>query len=295
MEWGDVMVFLALLRAKSLHEAGARLGVDRSTISRRAAALERSLGAQLFVRTREGIRPTAAAARLVPIAEKMEQGATELAEAARGADELARGVVKVATTEALAAFLVAEGLLALREKHPDLVIELLGGNRPVDIARGEADIALRIVPPREAQLRVRCVARIGFGLFASPSYVRARGVPRTPAALRGHDVLLPGGELSKAPEARWLGARPGVGVVFRTSSMSALVAAAAAGLGVAPLATAWGDRVADLERLMTLDEVPKRAVWLVTRPQARGALRVVGERIAAILGRAMSPARPNSR
>jgi DNA-binding transcriptional LysR family regulator len=291
MEWGDVKVLLALLRAKSLHEAGTRLGVDRSTISRRVAALERSLGAQLFVRTREGIRPTAAAARLLPIAEKMEQGAAELAEAARGADELARGVVKIATTEALAAFLVAEGLLALREQHPDLVIELLGGNRPVDIARGEADIALRVVPPREAHLRVRCVARIGFGAFAAASYVRARGVPRTAAALRGHDVLLPGGELSRAPEARWLAARPGVRVVFRTSSMSALVAAASAGLGVAPLATAWGDRVTGLERLMTLDDVPKRAVWLVTRPEGGGALRVVGDRIAAILGRAMSPIR----
>src|SRR5215471_5434530 len=122
MEWGDVKVFLALLRAKSLHEAGARLGVDRSTISRRAAALERSVGAQLFVRTREGIRPTTAAERLRPIAERMERDATLLAEAARGADDLASGgVVKVATTEALAAFLVEEGLLALREQHPGLV------------------------------------------------------------------------------------------------------------------------------------------------------------------------------
>jgi hypothetical protein len=68
--------------------------------------------------------------------------------------------------------------------------------------------------------------------------------------------------------------------------MPALVAAASAGMGIAPLVTGWGARTGTLERLMTLDEVPKRAAWLVTRPEPRAAVRVVGERIAGILSRA---------
>lgn len=286
MEWDDVRVLLALLRAKNLNEAGARLGVDRSTISRRLGALEKALGARLFTRTREGLRPTAAVERLRPHAERMEVEAAALANAAV-AREVVSGVVRVATTEALGPFLVAEGLLGVRDQHPDLVVEVLGGNRPVDLARGEAELAVRIAPLRDASLKARCVARLGIGLFASPAYVRARGLPRSAAALRGHDVLLPSGELGVLPEARWLAARPGVRVVFRSSSMPALVAAAVAGFGLAALSLPWGDREPGLERVMTLDDIPRRPVWVVTHAEsaARAAVRVVADRVASIFAR----------
>ncbi len=153
------------------------------------------------------------------------------------------------------------------------------------LTRGEADIALRLVRVKEAALRVRCVARLGFGLFAAPHYLHARGVPRTPAALSGHDVLLPGGELAATPEGKWLEARAGVRVVFRSNSFPTLVEAAAAGLGIVPLALVWGDRDRRLERLMPIESVAKRGVWLVTKPEGalRTEVRVVGDRIAAIL------------
>jgi DNA-binding transcriptional LysR family regulator len=289
MEWDDVRVLLALLRARNLNEAGTRLGVDRSTISRRLGALEKNLGARLFTRTREGLRPTAAVERLRPHAERMELEAAALAHAAV-ATEPVSGVVRVATTEALGAFLVAEGLLGVREQHPELVVEILGGNRPVDLARGEADLAVRVTPLREASLKVRCVARLGIGLFASPAYVRARGLPRSVAALRGHDVLLPSGELSQMPEAKWLAARPGVRVAFRTSSMPALVAAAVAGFGLAPLTLPWGDREPGLERALVLEEIPRRPVWIATHAESavRPAVRVVGDRLASIFARAVA-------
>jgi len=285
MDWADVHTLLVLLRARTLQQAATLLGVDRTTVGRRVDLLEDRLGAKLFVRTREGVRPTATAERLRPYAERMEIEAASLAQAARAGSKVATGIVRIATTEALSTFLVAEGLLALREQHPDLLIELLGSNRPVDLGRGEADIALRLVPAKEAALRVRCIARLGFGLFAAPSYLHARGLPRTPAGLAGHDVLLPGGELGATPESKWLAARAGVRVVFRSSSFPTLVEAAATGLGIVPLALAWGDRERRLERLMALDQVPRRGVWLVTKPEGalRTEVRVVGDRIAAIL------------
>lgn len=287
MQWDDVRVFLALLRAKNLADAAARLGVDRSTASRRLAALEEAVGATLFTRTREGLRPTAAVERLRAHAERMEAEAAALAHAAAAHERRAKGLVRVATTEALAAFLVAEGLLSVREHHPELFVELLGGNRPVDLTRGEADLALRLVPLKEAELRVRAIAKLGIGLYASPSYVRARGVVRSAGALAGHDVLIPSGELASLPEAKWLASRPDVRVVFRTSSMGALLAAAIAGLGIAPLSLPWGDREPGLERLLVLDDVPKRTVWLAAHPEsaAREAVKVVSERIAAIFSR----------
>lgn len=287
MEWDDVHVLLALLREKNLRGAGARLGVDASTISRRLSALEQTIDARLFVRTREGLKPTARAVRLLPLAERMESDAASFVHMLRAGDARATGVVRVATTEALARMLVSEGLLELRVEHPNLVIELISGNHEVNLARGDADIALRLSPLKQPALRARCIATMGIGLFAAPSYLRARGSARTIAALRGHDVLLPTGELSRLPEARWLAARHGVRVVLRSNSMPALVEAAIRAHGLVPLPLGWGDSEPALERALVLEAIPHRKVWLVTHESADGrpAIQVVAREMAAVLAR----------
>jgi DNA-binding transcriptional LysR family regulator len=293
MVWDDVRVFLAILRAGGLGEAAARLGIDRSTVSRRIAALEEGLGVRLFARTRDGFKATAAAIRLRAHAERMEVEAAALSQAATAGHGEVSGLVRVATTEALATLLVSEGLLATGRLYPDLSIEIVSGNRPVDLARGEADLALRLAPLREASLRARCVARVGIGLFASPDYLRERGHPRSAKALRGHDVLLPSGELSRMPEAKWLARQRGARVVFRSNSMPALVAAAVAGRGLVPLGLAWGDGTPGLTRVLVLDDLPKRAIWLVTPAEGAksGAAQVVADGIAAIFARRLAAPR----
>lgn len=287
LAWDDVRVLLALLRTRSLAGAGKALGVDRSTMSRRVSTLEKALGAKLFLRTREGLRPAAAAERLRAQAERVEAEMRAFEQAATAKGEKASGTVRVATTEAFGAFLVEQGLLDLRREHPDVVVEIVGGNRPVDIGRGEAEIALRLVPLTEAALKARCVARLGFGLYAAPSYSRARGIPRDGEQLLGHDVLLPSGELSQLPEAKWLLSREGARVVFRSSSMPALVAACAAGHGLAVLTRPWGGLHPGLEEVFAIDDLPRRPLWLVVQPDVakRPEVRVVVERISAIAER----------
>jgi DNA-binding transcriptional LysR family regulator len=287
LSWDDIRVVLAIMRAKNLGEAGARVGLDASTVSRRLAVIEKGLGAKLFSRTRDGLRPTQAAERVRRHAEVMEVEAASIVKGAVATDGEVRGVVRVATTDALARVLVAEGLLRVREEHPDLMIEILGGNRPVDLSRGEADIAVRIADPDKPALRARCVAKMGVALFASPAYLRARGAVRSAASLRGHDVLLPTGELARLPESKWLASRAGVHPVFRSNSMPALVAAAIGGHGLVPLPIGWGDSERELERAFVLESIPSRKVWLVTHEDAmdRPATKVVAEKIAVILGR----------
>jgi DNA-binding transcriptional LysR family regulator len=287
MDWDDVRVFLAVAQAASLAQGARAVGLDRSTASRRLAALEAALGAQLFVRAPGGLRLTTAGRRLTHRAEAMGQAARAmLAEATLEQAELA-GTVRVATTEAFAVLLVQEGLLALRAQHPQLVVELLGGNRPLDIARGEADLALRVSPVKEAHVKVRRVARLGLALFASEDYVRRRGAPASPKALAGHDVVLLGGELAVVPEAQWLASQPGVQVAFRSSSMSALLAAVSGGAGIGAFTDAWGARTEGLRRLFALEFIEPRPLFLATAPEAaaRPAVRVVADHIAEILGR----------
>jgi DNA-binding transcriptional LysR family regulator len=287
VQWDDVRVLLALLRSRKLDAAARGLGLDPSTLSRRLARLEERLDARLFERTREGLRPTRAAEALRPHAEAMELEAAALLQELRAEETRVSGVVRVAATEALGRILVAEGLLAVRGEHPDLLVELFAENRPMDLARGEADIAVRLAELRQSSLRARCVAKTGVALFAAPAYLRARGTVRTPAGLRGHDVLVPSGDLSRLPESRWLASRPGVRVVFRSNSMPALLAAAVAGHGIVPLPVGWGESEPALERVLSLEAIPKRKVWLVTHPTTgdRPAVRVVFDRLVSIFER----------
>ncbi len=261
--------------------AARRLGIDKSTTSRRLETCERALGTKLFLRTREGIRPTAQCERLRPHLERMEAEMIALTSAAAADGETITGTVRIATTEGMASRLVAGGLLELRRHHPALTIEILGGNRPVDLARGEADLAVRVTPTQEAGLKVRVLGKFPIALFGASSYLRARGLPRNPSQLTGHDVLCPSGELSVLPEARWLRSRPGVHAVFSSSSLPALVEAAVRGYGIVPVTRAWGESVAGLELLFTLDHIAARPTWLVMRPDVaeRAAVRLVADRI----------------
>lgn len=282
LDWDDARLLLALLRAPSLVAGARALGIDKSTASRRMEALERTLGARLFVRTREGLRPSAVGERLRGHAERIEAEMLALTSTAVAGGEEIVGRVRIATTEGLASRLVAGGLCELRTSHPGLELELLGGNRPLDLSRGEADLAVRVTPTTDPSLKVRVLGRFPISLFASPAYLRARGLPRTAAQLHGHDVLLPSGELEVLPEARWLRERPGVQVALRSSSLPALVEACVRGHGILPITRAWGESVAGMDHLFELEHVAARPTWLVMHPDVaqRPAVRVVADRIA---------------
>ena len=285
MNWDDLRVFLAVVQARNVAEAARDLRVNRSTLSRRMTALEDALGTRLFLRTREGLRLSPAGAQLARHVERMAAEASEITRTGLMPDDTVAGVVRLATTEGFASHLVQLGLLDLRQRHPDLVIEILTGNRPADLSHGEADLALRLLPPKESQLRARRIADMNIALYASPAYLRDRGRPRSPDDLSGHDAILTCGELARLPEAQWLSKVPGVRVAFRSNNFPALLAAAVAGLGVLPVATAWGDREPRLTRLFDLPDVPSRPLWLVTAADAaqRAAVRIVAERVRELL------------
>jgi len=142
-DWDDIRVFLALWRARSLGQAATRLGVDISTASRRLVALEEQLGARLFERTRQGLAPTHIAELIQPAAELMESAHARVVRDASGVDTEAEGVVRVSAPAGLMQEFVAPALVRLRAQHPRLRVELAASNRPVDLARREADLALR--------------------------------------------------------------------------------------------------------------------------------------------------------
>jgi DNA-binding transcriptional LysR family regulator len=147
LPWDDVQLFLAIAETGSLSRAAKRLRVGQPTMSRRLADLEGRLGYPLFQRQVAGVALTSAGEQLVEPARKMAEWAGEVARAAdRGERGGPRGVVRVTAPPGVAFDFVAPFARVVRDRYPELRLEVLSAVRVLDLARGEADLALRLRP-----------------------------------------------------------------------------------------------------------------------------------------------------
>ncbi len=199
--WDDVRIFLALHRERTLAGAAARVGLDASTLSRRLAALEESLGARLFDRTREGLVPTDGAERLLAAAEEMASAHARFSRDASAFEREAEGVVRLSVPPGVADAFVAPALVRLRKKHPRIRIELDASVRYVDLTRREADLAIRTTRPQSGDLVVLKLAEQRW----TPMVSAARAKKMAPVASWGElDWIAWGEELGHLPPAQWL-------------------------------------------------------------------------------------------
>lgn len=230
LRWDDAKVLLALLQGRSLARAGARLGVNASTVSRRLDALEAAVGAHLFDRTPDGVLPTALAEALGPHAEAMERAAAGLALAAEGREQAPEGEVRLTAPPGVAEFLVAPALPRLARRHPRLRLVLDASVAYADLTRREADLALRTTRPSSGDLLVKKLGDVLGGVYGARRYAAEVGPLRR---LEDARWITWGDDLGHLAPARLLADRvPADRLVLRTSHMGAQVAAAAAGLGL---------------------------------------------------------------
>lgn len=147
ISWEDLRLFLAVAETGSFSAAAKRLQLGQPTVSRRLADLEYALGYQLFNRTASGAAPTAAASRLLEPARKMAEWAGEVARAAAAGDRTPQGIVRIAAPPGVAFDFVAPFAAHVRERLPQVQLEVLSKIEYLDLARGEADLALRMRAP----------------------------------------------------------------------------------------------------------------------------------------------------
>ncbi|HUJ60716.1 MAG TPA: LysR family transcriptional regulator [Kofleriaceae bacterium] len=286
--WDDVRYFLEVHRRGSLSAAGRALGVNHTTVGRRLKALEREVGARLLRITTSGAALTDAGRAILPDSEQLEATMLALRRKVVGRDGSASGSVRIATTEALASTFLIPRLATLRARHPDLDVVIAASNRAVDLARGEADLALRLVDSRDGSLVARRVGKLRLGVFAASDYLGRRGVPAAEAGFAGHDTLGYHGELAAGPEMRWLAIHAArARSVVRVNSVLNLLAAAAAGLGIAVLPDGLCSTHPALRRLDVAAPPDGRDVWVVFHRDARSNVRVktvVSDLISATRG-----------
>jgi DNA-binding transcriptional LysR family regulator len=277
--WSDLRVLAAVVREGSLAAAGRRLGIHHVTVGRRLSALERELGVKLVDRLPRETVPTTDGAEIAELAGRMEELVATITRRGRGKRGSVSGTVSISAPPLAAAEIIAPGLAPLLAAEPDLRIVLHASAGLASLARGEADIAVRLVDPQQPGLVARRVATSHLGLYAVPAV--ASSSPKTWRFI-GYDEAL-----ARVSHHVWfrelIGNRP---IVLRTSDVQTQFAAARAGIGVAMLPTTIADACPDLVRIAG-HEPPARDVWLVVHPDLRksAAVRIVLDHLAAILGR----------
>jgi len=272
-QWDDVRFFLAVARAGSLSGAARALGVGHVTVGRRITLLEKRLGVTLLNRTPDGFATTSAGQAILRECVAMESAAMDLERIVAGRDSLIAGSVRVTTTEALAYQLVAPAIAALHETHPELQVDLITGVRSLDIARREADLAVRFARPSASDLVCRKLGEVGFSLYASKRYLASAGIPKRGQGLAGFDLIAFTG--APATTSPFFMGEPleGARVALRCDNPLIQVRAAASNVGIVEAACFLGDSSPDLVRIWP-DEAPARRVaWLIMHQDMRRAAR----------------------
>ncbi len=275
LDWDDLRFFLAIARHGSLSVAAKELRVAQSTVGRRLASLEASLGVRLLNRTPDGYVPTLAGESVREQAERLEAEALSLERNVAGRDTRLSGLVRVTCAQTVANHILAPCLAALHVQHPDIVIELIPDPRDLSLSMREADVSVRLAQPHQHDLVVRRIGTVAFGLYASPAYLEQHDEPDFEGGCPGHRLITQLDDIEDATQTGWLAdLAPRARIALQTSSHEAAVAAAVHGGGLACLARFRADREPGLVRLVAPSPVPSTGIWLLVHRDNRATARI---------------------
>jgi DNA-binding transcriptional LysR family regulator len=267
-DWEDLRHFTVFAQEKSLSAAARQLKVDHATVARRVAALEGALRLKLVERRPRAYFLTPDGERIAELGRRMELESFAVQRTAAAGQSSIAGEVAVTAPPAMAAALIAPHLGELRGRYPDLHIRLDGDTRNVSLVRREADIAIRLSRPVDAELVVRKLAAVTFSLYASPAYLAAHEADAR--AYIAYDA-----SMDETPQQTWLQAEAGSApIVLRSNDLAVQAAAAVAGVGIAVLPDFMGGRDKRLESLPHTGAPLQREVWVAVHNDLRHAPRI---------------------
>ncbi|MBY2907702.1 LysR family transcriptional regulator [Rhizobium leguminosarum] len=262
-DWENLRHFLAVARSGTLSGAARTLKVDHATVSRRLAALEVELDVALIDRLPRSCRLTAIGQQVCDQVITMESASDGIARIARAAHTPLIGKVTLSASPVLAAHLLAQHLAHFRSLYPDICLSLASQAQQVSLSRREADVALRMVRPKETGNFTRKLGVMTFGLYGRRDYAH-RDVPDRWQFIAYDESL------ADMPQQKWLlgiaGTRP---IACELNDISGRLTAARAGAGVAGLPCFLGDADPGLTRIGENVASFSRDIWLVVHRDLR--------------------------
>ena len=189
MDWDKLRIFHAVADAGSLTHAGEVLHLSQSAVSRQIRALEESLNATLFHRHARGLILTEQGELLFDATRSMDQRLEAATARIRDSADEVFGELRVTTTMGFGLLWLAPRLSQLYENYPDLRIDLILKERVLDLPMREADVAIRMKEPSQADLIRKRLMSVNMRLYATQDYLNESGNPQSPEDLKDHRLI----------------------------------------------------------------------------------------------------------
>ncbi len=189
MDWDKLRIFHAVADAGSLTHAGDALHLSQSAVSRQVRALEESLNTTLFHRHARGLILTEQGELLFDATRAMAKRLDAAAARIRDSEEEVFGELRVTTTTGFGSLWLAPRLSRLYADYPDLKIDLMLEERVLDLPMREADVAIRMKEPSQADLIRKRLMNVQMRLYATQEYLAEHGTPQDVADMRHHRLI----------------------------------------------------------------------------------------------------------
>ncbi len=279
MDWDKLRVFHAVAEAGSFTHAGDTLNLSQSAVSRQISALEEALQVPLFHRHARGLILTEQGEALNRTVREVFAKLAITEALLTESREKPAGRLKVTTTVSFGAYWLARRLQAFLEAYPDVSITLLLDDADLDLAMREADVAIRMHPPKQPDLVQRHLMTIEWQIYASPEYLKKHGVPQRAEDLDAHKLILFGDYRPPVSDINWLaeaGRRPGSPrrALLEVNNAHAVLLAIRSGLGIGSVPDFMSPETQDLVRVLPELKSPKIDVFFVYPEELRNSKRV---------------------
>jgi DNA-binding transcriptional LysR family regulator len=272
-DWNDLKHFLAVARHGSTIAAGKALRTSQSTVQRRLTELETKIGRELVARQATGYRLTPFGERLLPFAQRVEAAVDDFAQCVTGEVREEAGVIRMTCPEPIIPRLLPI-IEQFHARHPRHRVEFVTSDRYLDLAKGEADVALRS-GDTEDELIGRKIADSIWAVYASRSYIEHHGMPERAEDLDRHRLISLDESLTRHRLVAWLNSvAPNATIVARNNSILGLLQAVKSGLGVSALPIPMAEQHDELVRLFGPVTELNRSWRLLTHPDLRRTKRI---------------------
>jgi DNA-binding transcriptional LysR family regulator len=265
--------------AGSFTHAGETLNLSQSAVSRQISALEENLQVPLFHRHARGLILTEQGESLNRTVREVFAKLAMTEALLTESKEKPAGRIKVTTTVGFGSTWLAPRLQGFLAQYPDVTMTLLLDDTDLDLAMREADVAIRMHPPKQPDLVQRHLMQLTWVVVASPEYLKQNGTPQRPEDLDDHKLILFGDYRPPVPDINWLaeaGRRAGSPrrPLLEVNSLHAMALAIRSGLGIGVLPDWMTDDLVGLTRLLPELKSPKVDVFFVYPEELRNSKRV---------------------
>jgi DNA-binding transcriptional LysR family regulator len=263
----DLLVLLAVGRSGRYNTAAEELGLNHTTISRRIAALEQSIGGRVLARVGGGWELTDLGRDALSAAEAVESAVRSLT-VDPGGERTLEGVVRISATDGFSAYIAAPAAAHVQRRHPNVAVEIVAATRRATQQRSGLDVEVVVGEPKVRRAKAIRLGDYCLGLYAARDYVAEHGIPATIADLARYplvyfiDSMLQVDDLDVAPSFA-----PAMRESVTSTNVFVHVEATRAAAGIGLLPCFMADRHEDLVRVLPDAVAVQLTYWLVTRAE----------------------------